>query len=792
MSTGNPRLDSALLYAKRGWPIIPLHDVATGVCTCLRSEACATPGKHPLWTGWQDKASTSGADLYAWWEDRPTANVGFVTNRASGVWVLDIDIHKGGSDSLTALVSEHGALPDTLIHATGSGGMHLLFQWPATGEIPTTSGALGAGIDTRGRRNGMAILPGSVSLNGGYTVLKEHPVAVAPDWLLNLLLPIAAKQDHVIELPTAPAEPYDEAKVAPRLRELVSEIIPADEGRFRHFMAIVGEARRLGFTQGQTTSLITPWCRTVDKYADRIGDEVARVWGKLESEDAALRLEVTSTTPSATPPQPTGTAPEPQPAPAKTLLTIAEPATYSLTDDGNALRYVDTYRNHVRYCVDRGQWLAWDGYRWRYDDGTVTEYARSLARALPDSDKTEIRHKRYTLSQRGVTNMLSLARSAEGTRVRVEDMDARPYELNTPAGVVNLRTATLAKPDPSALHSRSTPVAPDFDATPTRWLAFLAETFAGEPEVTTYVQRLLGLSLIGSVIEPVLPFCHGSGANGKSTLLDVAQAILGIGDDGYARPAPADLLLANAHGPGHPTELANLAGARLVVASELEAGQRFAEARIKQLTGKDTISARFMRQDFFSFRPTHTIWLLANDQPAVRVGGPAFWRRLRLVPFLNVVPPEHRIGDLSEQLIDAEGPAILAWCVRGAADYLAHGLGEPASVKVATEGYAHDQDTVAQFLEERCEIGDPNAMHLRVHVSTFRAAYESWCHATGETALSAKALTQTLTGRYGITRDRDNRARYYAGVRLTDVSSEADEPSQSPESNGPDNEWWQR
>lgn len=464
--------------------------------------------------------------------------------------------------------------------------------------------------------------------------------------------------------------------------------------------------------------------------------------------------------------------------------------TYSATEDGNALRLVDEHGEHLRYCPQRGSWLRWDGHRWRWDQaGHVYELARAIARNLPADDKPSAVHRQKSLSANGISNMVRVARTDPRVVVNLGRLDGQAYELNTPAGVVDLRTGKLRDPDPAALHTRSTSVAPDFDATPTRWLSFLAETFAGDPAVTTYVQRLLGLSLIGEVLESVLPFGWGSGANGKSTLLNIAQQVAGIGEDGYATPAPAELLLSTAH-RGHPTEIARLSGARLVVASELEDGEKFAEARIKLLTGKDNLTGRFMQQDFFVFRPTHTIWLLANDQPAVRAGGPAFWRRLRLLPFIHVVPPAQRITGLDDLLYNAEGPAILAWMITGAVDYLRDGLAEPASVRIATEAYEHDQDTVARFVEERCELGNPNAQHMNVRVAEVRTAYENWCRTEGENPITAKALTVALKSRYGIQSDRTKSTRFYSGIRLTDLSPDDDE-NQADSSQGGD-DWWQK
>lgn len=489
---------------------------------------------------------------------------------------------------------------------------------------------------------------------------------------------------------------------------------------------------------------------------------------------------------------PLAVQPTPAPSAAATVTAAAAappgPDTYSRTDDGNALRFIDTHHTDLRYVPQRSQWLVWDGARWRWDHaGAVHELARHIARDLPATDRADILHRQSSLSRRGVEAMVALARTDPRIVTLTNRLDARPYDLNTPAGVLDLRAGTIRPPDRDALHTRSTTVAPDFDTEPTGWLRFLADTFAGDPALTTYVQRLLGVSLVGCVLEQILPFAYGEGANGKTTLLGVVQRLIGLGDDGYAISAGAELLLAT-HAQGHPTELARLAGARLVVTSELEEGQRFAEARVKQLTGRDPIGARFIRENFFTFTPTHTLWLLANHEPAVRSGGPAFWRRLRKLPFLHTVPKDQRDPNLEETLIAKEGPAILAWLARGAADYFRDGLSEPDSVRVATAAYERDQDTVARFVEERCAVGPATSPGIAVRVPDLRQAYETWCRVEGENPLSAKALTLALRSRYGVLSERTPQARMYLGIRLDEASSD---PSSDPSSEAEDDrQWW--
>lgn len=438
---------------------------------------------------------------------------------------------------------------------------------------------------------------------------------------------------------------------------------------------------------------------------------------------------------------------------------------YGPTEDGVARALADLHRDALRYCPQRSQWLHWTGSRWEWDlAGASRELTKNLSRDLPETDQTWKNFKRRALSANGVDGILRQARTDPRINVHIDALDAQPYELNTPAGIIDLRTGTLRPADPAALHTRTTAVTPDYTHPAPTFTHFLADTFASNTDLTTYVQRLFGLSAIGTVLEQILPFGLGGGANGKSTLAEAVMHTLGRGDGGYAISAPSEMLMVRRHSE-HPAELAQLAGARLVICSELDDGQRFAEARIKQLTGRDSINARFMRQDPFTFTPTHTIWLLGNHKPGTTAGGPAFWRRLHLIPFDNVVPEKQRDPRLNEKLAE-EAPAILAWIARGAADYLTHGLGAPTAVTEATASYAADQDTVGRFVEDSCHLGPAHI--LSCEVGTMRAAYEAWCTESGETPVSAKRLTQELRDRFAVEPVKGSAGRrHYTGIAPT-------------------------
>jgi putative DNA primase/helicase len=223
------------------------------------------------------------------------------------------------------------------------------------------------------------------------------------------------------------------------------------------------------------------------------------------------------------------------------------------------------------------------------------------------------KHRGRAMSTAGMNAMLTQARSAPGMVLKADRLDADPYALCTPRGIVDLRTGLLCDPDPNKdFHSRSTTVGPQQTPVP-RWLRFLHDTFGDDAEgqeMIDYLHVLLGYSITGDVGAQILPFLWGTGKNGKSVLLDVMMKLLGD----YADAAPPGFLMAKPF-EGHPTDLAELHGRRVYVCSEIKPGDKFDEARVKLLTGGDRIKARRMRQDPFSFEPTHKLWLLGNHKP---------------------------------------------------------------------------------------------------------------------------------------------------------------------------------
>lgn len=443
-------------------------------------------------------------------------------------------------------------------------------------------------------------------------------------------------------------------------------------------------------------------------------------------------------------------------------LTILE-----MSDDGNATALINEYGNRLRYCTDRGRWLAWNGHTWDWQPasgGRAREYAKDIGRALPNSNDYAA-HKRRTLSAKGTTDMLTQAATDPRVTITQDQLDAHPWELNTPAGILDLTTGKLTPANPARLHTRTTRHAPNPNADPTLWDTFLTDTF-NDAELTAYMQRLIGYSVVGQVREHILPFAHGSGGNGKGVFLEALMQVLGD----YATTSPNGFLMATNYA-AHTTEIARLSGARMVLCSEVNETDRFDEAKVKLLTGGDTLTARYMRQDDFTFTPTHQLWLMGNHKPAVHSGGRSFWRRLRLIPFEHEVPEHQIIDGLQDILATDHGEALMNWIAAGAAAYHQHGLQAPGSVGEATKQYAADVDTVGRFLTEETTLHPDYTDRIEFSTPTgrLRAAYETWCHDNGETPVKGRTFTTQLA-QHGVATGTDaprtKLSKHYGGVTL--------------------------
>lgn len=428
-----------------------------------------------------------------------------------------------------------------------------------------------------------------------------------------------------------------------------------------------------------------------------------------------------------------------------------------LSDDALALELVDRGGDDYRWSPGLG-WMVDVGTLWQRDE-RLTRYdlARRVCRAAAIGAKADNERKRLA-SAKTVAAVLTLAQADQRIVVPASVWDADPMLLNTPSGIVDLRTGTLRMRQRGDYVTQAARVAPAEDARAPLFQRFMLDVFGGDVAMVEFMQRALGYCLSGNTREQILMFWHGVGGNGKSTLLDLIHWML----DTYAVKLPAAALMVQRN-ERHPTDIAGLRGKRLAVSSELDEGQFWNEALIKELTGDEVLTARFMRQDNFQFRVSHKHVIVGNHKPRLRSADHAIARRMVLVPFTQKFDGSRRDKGMLDKL-KAEAPAILAWMVRGAVQWYADGLGVPDVVSKASAEYISDHDDVALWMDECCiRSGEAKASELY-------QSFADWKRQRGEHATSATTWFQRLQAVPGIRGRRSNGIRY-EGIRLTDAEA---------------------
>lgn len=442
-----------------------------------------------------------------------------------------------------------------------------------------------------------------------------------------------------------------------------------------------------------------------------------------------------------------------------------EEARWRTTDIANAEHFIDSHGQRLRYAHNGGGWHSWNEGRWQRDltaevyalaQDEIADWWKDVGCAgSPEERAILSRHLLATGRRQRIEAMLALAASDRRVALPPDAFDRDPFLLTVANGTVDLRTGVLRPHNPSDLISKRSPVPYDRAAACPRFTEFMKTIFDGDQELIDFVQRALGYSLSGSVQEQCLFFCWGTGCNGKTTLISIVQTIAGD----YAKVAMPTLLMQQRHEP-HPTEIADLLGARFVYSVETERDRPIAEVKIKWLTGGDRLKARFMRRDFFEFDPTHKFWLSGNHKPIVRGTDPAVWRRLQLVPFTVNLSQRLKgtlVRDFAATLVD-EYPGILRWIIDGAVTWHAHGLQPPAAVESATNAYREEMDAVALWVDEVCER-DRRARTL------FKTLYDSYHGEFNSDALSKRAFAQELD-RLGFRAEKVGGVKFRFGLRL--------------------------
>lgn len=437
------------------------------------------------------------------------------------------------------------------------------------------------------------------------------------------------------------------------------------------------------------------------------------------------------------------------------------------TEVANADRFVAATAGRARYVHAWGRWIVYDDLAgvWRIDtgDALVTEMAKTVARTMFAASlehSGESRDGLWKWAKRSeaaaaISAMIRLARGMPGILVDHHHLDNNPWLLNVANGTIDLQTGALRPHDPDDLITLQAPTRYQPDAPTPLWDACL-QRWQPDPEMRTYLQRVIGTGATGVPIEHLFVNV-GPGGNGKGKFYGAIAHVLGD----YVVVPHKSLLTVVKH-EQHDTIKARLFGARLAIASETDTGDRIDEAKVKEITGGDLLEARRMREDPWKFAPSHTMVMHTNHRPRVRGTDEGVWRRLRLIRWDTKIP----IGEQDDQLaakLQVEASGILNWVVAGALDWHAHGLQEPDAVITATAAYRADEDSLAAFIDEYCELH----ASYRASAPDLWSAYEEWCAQSGNEPVAKRTFATMLTERgYAATRDR----RFRTGLRLIEDS----------------------
>lgn len=437
----------------------------------------------------------------------------------------------------------------------------------------------------------------------------------------------------------------------------------------------------------------------------------------------------------------------------------------NLTDLGNAERLVRAYGEIFRYCSEFKKWLLWDGTRWVMDTPAgvkplAYKTVRNMAveaQGLTDERRTAlIKHSLSSESKRALDAMVSLAEAVRGVPIRQSELDTNPDYLNAVNGTINLKSGLLRHHDPTDYITRRVSVEYNQFAQCPTWEKFIHRIFDGNEETMKYVQKAVGYSLTGSTEEQCIFIPHGGGMNGKSKFLEAIEYIL----SDYASHCSADTLMVKHTQGGASSEIARLRGARFVAAVETDEGKRMSESLVKELTGGDTITARFLFSEHFEFIPTFKMWLACNHKPVIRGTDFAIWRRIKLIPFTVTIPKEEQDKKLGEKL-RAEAAGILAWAVKGCMMWREEGLNDTAEIAEATAGYKLEMDSLGTWLDSMCVI----VRGAESKASVLYENYKTWAEESGEYVQSMRGFGQKL-GERGFQKINKNTGVHYIGLGL--------------------------
>jgi len=406
--------------------------------------------------------------------------------------------------------------------------------------------------------------------------------------------------------------------------------------------------------------------------------------------------------------------------------------------------FIQQYGHCFRYVAPWGQWMFYDGTRWRAEEtllvlSHIKDICLDLARGLAKPGQM--------LKSATISGAERIARADRRCAATIDQWDRDAWLLATPAGIVDLKTGETRPHRPEDYMTKLTGVSSDANCATPHWDAHRKKIFENDQQLIAYLDRAFGYCLTGDVSEHVLFFLHGEGRNGKSTTTNTVKHIFG----NYCCVCPMEMFVYKKHGHDHPTELADLFKVRLCLASETEQGKGWSEVRIKALTGADPITARRMHKDWFRFDPTHKLMFNGNHRPGLRTVDTAIRARFNMIPFDVIIPKEDRDLGMEDKL-SKEAPGILHQMIQGCLAWQRDGLQPPARVNATTDKYMDDQDQLKAWFERCVDLGAPTDM---IFTTRLYASYSKWMQDAGETPLRENSFVEELEHRsaeFGIKR----------------------------------------
>jgi P4 family phage/plasmid primase-like protien len=451
---------------------------------------------------------------------------------------------------------------------------------------------------------------------------------------------------------------------------------------------------------------------------------------------------------------------------------------HEFSDMGNALRLIDLHGHHIRFCKAYGDWMIYDGRRWAPDDhfqieSMAQEVPRQILAEIPPTTNDEAikAFRKWALTSQSRERLNSLVQTARShVAISPHHLDRNVWLFNCLNGTIDLRTGEFLPHRSGDLITKMAPVHYDPSAECPVWNQFVLEIMNDDPDMVDYLRRSIGYAITGVIRQHVFFCCYGTGSNGKTVLFKTISAVMGD----YSNEIDSELLVAQGGAAQHPTGLTELEGRRLIVAEETEDNRRLAESLVKRLTGGNMIQARKMHKDFYTFHPTHHLFLATNHKPEIRGMDHGIWRRIRLIPFEVSFDPKIPGGRTPDLQLDTklsnEHSGILNWLLQGCRDWQERGLIEPEMIRVATQGYRDEMDFLGWFMEERC-VSEPD---VKTVLSVLYGDYVSWCGLANTNPVSIRRFSSQLTDK-GHPTKKSHSVVYKVAIRLkTDVEKQVD------------------